>query len=243
MSQNILFLVMLLLLLPLEATPLQITTVVGTGAATSSGDNLPATSATVTGPRGVWANPLGTLFVSDFGGNKIRRVATGTTVITTAVGTGTAGASGDGGAATAATLQGPRQIFGDTNNNLYIVDNTNNKVRLVAFGTDIITLFAGTGASSSTGDGGLAVSATIKSPYGVWRDPASGTVYISEFSGNYIRKVSASNIITTLAGTGAASSSGDNVQASAANINSPAQIHGDSSGNLYVAEEKGGKFE
>ncbi len=87
-------------------------------------------------------------------------------------------------------------------NNLYICDYGNNQVRMVALGTGIITRFAGitnTGSGSTSGNNGKATAANMDGPYGIWRD-MNGIFYITEYQGSYIRKVDASNIISTIAG-------------------------------------------
>jgi hypothetical protein len=69
-----------------------------------------------------------------------------------------------------------------------------------------MTTVAGTGLASSSGDGGMATSATINGPVGVWQDSV-GTIYIVEFTGHRVRAVSSSGTISTVAGSGTISSS------------------------------------
>ncbi len=95
---------------------------------------------------------------------------------------------------------------------------------------DIITTIAGTGSASYSGDGGPATSATINSPQGIAID-SSGNVFFNEFSNNILRKITvATGIISTYAGTGAASYSGDGGVASSAALNRPNGLFIDSSG-------------
>jgi hypothetical protein len=100
-----------------------------------------------------------------------------------------------------------------------------------------IETFIGTGTDSSTGDDGLASSATISSPEQIWIDGAETYMYVADFGANQVRRVDlGDNIITTFAGTGTASSSGDGGQASSATINGPKGVHGDTLGNVYITE-------
>jgi hypothetical protein len=91
-------------------------------------------------------------------------------VITTIAGTGTASYSGDGAAATSATIHGPHGIDIDSSGNVYFSDWGNHRVRKIIVSTGIITTYAGTGASSYSGDGGVASSAALYHPVGLCLD-------------------------------------------------------------------------
>ena len=90
-----------------------------------------------------------------------------TGVITTVVGTGTASSTGDGSAATSATINGPYGIVVDSSGNVYFNDYSNHRVRKVTASTGIITTYAGTGSGSFGGDGGIASSAALFQPNGL----------------------------------------------------------------------------
>ena len=77
----------------------------------------------------------GNLFIADTANNRIREVVAATGVITLVAGTGTAGFSGDGGAATAAKLNAPTGVAGDGSGNLFLADTQNNRLRKVLAGT------------------------------------------------------------------------------------------------------------
>ncbi|MGW5886587.1 NHL domain-containing protein, partial [Streptomyces koyangensis] len=120
-----------------------ISTVAGTGAAGSGGDSGPATKAQLNKPFGVVVDGDGVLYISEFGGHRVRRVGTDG-IISTVVGTGTAGSAGDGGPAAKAQLNSPYGITVDSTGILYIADSGRNRVRRV--GTDgIISTVVGTG--------------------------------------------------------------------------------------------------
>ena len=169
-------------------------------------------------------------------------------IITTVAGNGTSGYSGDNGPATSAEFYFNYYYFAglavDSAGNLYVADILNARVRKVTFVGSVasISTFAGNGlgdggaptGSGGSGDNGPAVNAGISDPQGVAVDP-QGNVYISEGGGNRVRKVS-NGIITTVAGTGSYSFSGDGGLATNAAINGPAGLALDSAGNLFVAD-------
>jgi hypothetical protein len=95
--------------------------------------------------------------------------------VATVAGNGTAGYSGDGGAATSAGLNRTEGVATDSAGNLYIVDWQNNRIRKVDAGTGVITTVAGNGTAGFSGDGAAATSAMLKGPTGVVVDSA-GTV-------------------------------------------------------------------
>ena len=130
---------------------------------------------------------------------------------------------------------------------MYIADSNNNRIRKVTVSTGIITTIAGTGTESYSGDNGQATAATLKFPFEVAVDSSGrdytlllsdclnvsllGNVYIADTYNNRIRKVTVSTgIITTIAGTGSNTYSGDNGQAMSAALNYPFGIALDSAG-------------
>ena len=110
-----------------------ITTVAGTGSTTGgyNGDNIQATSATFNAPNDVVLDGYNNLYISDWCNNRIRKVDVSTGVITTVVGTGTGSSTGDGGAATSATIYGPVYTRLDSAGNMYISDCAGNRIRKV----------------------------------------------------------------------------------------------------------------
>ncbi|OJJ17694.1 hypothetical protein BKI52_27925 [marine bacterium AO1-C] len=219
----------------ISATDSVITTLAGTGTAGFSGDGGPGTSATLFQPTGIVVDATGNIYFSDANNHRIRKVATDGT-ITTVVGTGSAGFSGDGGLATAAQLFAPRGLVFDASGNLYIADASNRRVRKVAT-NGIITTVAGTGSSGFSGDGGAATAATLNLPYGIAVD-ASGNLYIADRNEHRVRKIDAvTGIISTVAGNGGTTDNGDGGLATAAAIRFPNGVAIDNGGNLYIASE------
>ncbi|MHC5023992.1 MAG: NHL domain-containing protein [Planctomycetota bacterium] len=218
-----------------------IETIAGTGAPGSSGDGGLATAAKVRLPKGIIADAAGNVFVADTGNNKIRKIDVSTGIIDTYAGTGQAGSSGDGGAATSARLKAPQGMILDAAGNLFIADTGNHKVRKVDAATGIITTVAGTGSPGSSGDGGAATAANLKSPEGVAVD-GSDHLFIADTGNNKIRRVdAATGFIATFAGTGSAGSSGDGGAATSATFNTPSDVAVDGFGDFYVADSNNNK--
>jgi sugar lactone lactonase YvrE len=186
-------------------------------------------------PWGVALDTGGDLFIADQINARVRKVSAKTKIITTVAGSGTAGFSGDGGAAISAEINVPQGITLDSENNLYIPDNANNRVRMVSQKTQAITTVAGGG---TVGDGGPATKAILASPSLVSFD-AAGNYFISDQANNLIRRVDAHTaVITTLAGNGIAGYSGDGGPATSASISTPVWggVAADRSGNLFIGD-------
>jgi sugar lactone lactonase YvrE len=208
-----------------------VTTVVGNGDDGFSGDGGPATSAQLNYPDVLTVDASGDLLISDALNRRIRKVSRG--VITTVAGNGVVGlASGDGGPAVAARLENPGGIALNLAGELFIADAFT-RIRKVDK-TGRITTIAGTGKDGTSGDGGLATSASIRA-YMVLVD-GDGNLF---FSGTYgIRKIAPTGIITSVVGTpnGGAGFNGDNVPARAAQVNQPRGMAIGPDGNLYFAD-------
>src|ERR1017187_2566952 len=149
---------------------------------------------------------------------RIRKVSNG--VITTVAGNGTRGYGGDNGPATSAQLADPGGVAVDSAGNLYIVDTDNARIREVSNG--VITTVAGSGTAGFSGDNGPATSAQLNGPGAVAVD-AAGDLYIAEYSGQRIRKVS-KGVITTVAGNGTQGFSGDDGPATSVQLNTPSGV-------------------
>ena len=153
----------------IDATAGIITTAAGNGIVGYGGDGGPAPSASVENSDGVAADPQGNLFIADSSNNRIRRVDAVSGTITTVVGNGRGGFSGDGGPATSATLLGPYSVALDAQGDLFIGDSGNNRVRRVDGVTGIITTVAGNGTQGFGGDGGPATNAQPEPRHFRWR--------------------------------------------------------------------------
>lgn len=149
-------------------------------------------------------------------------------------GTEVSGYSGDGLAATTATLNGTYGVAADNVGNVYIADYLNHRIRKVN-PMGIISTFAGNGTGGYTGDGILATDAELYYPTGVCVD-ISGNVYISDYFNNRIRKVNTSGVIGTVAGSWVGGYSGDGGSATIALINRPWGVAVDRNGNVYISD-------
>jgi len=210
------------------------TTYAGTGVAGYSGDGGAATSAKLDSPYGIAFDSSGNLYIADSNNNRVRKVTTGGTISTVA-GTGVAGFSGDGGAATAAKLDIPASVAFDASGNMYIAEQNNDIVRKVTSGGTIST-FAGTTVAGYSGDGGAATSAKLTGPYGVVVDSA-GVVYIADTGNNVIRKVTTGGTISTVAGGGGSSACSFTGTATSVSLNGPRRLAYDSSTDrVFIAD-------
>lgn len=204
------------------------------GGGTLLGDGGPATAARLDNPGGMIFNANGDLLIASGAGNRIRKISVDGTISTIA-GTGTAGYSGDGGPATAATLRYPTSVAIDTLGNLYISDNQNYTIRKIEVATGTITTVCGNGTRGYTGDGGPASAAQLYGPEYISFDKA-GNLYIAEISQNVVRKINTTGIISTIAGTGTLGYNGDGIPATAAQLYMPGNVAFDDDGNLFIAE-------
>ena len=208
-----------------------ITTVAGTGTSGFSGDGAAAVAAQLNRPGGLALDGSGNLYIADTSNNRIRKVDSSGNISTVA---GGGSSLGDGGAATAARLNGPQGVALDGSGNLYIADQNNDRIRKVDSSGNISTV-AGSGAQGFSGDGGAATAAQLTLPSNVVLD-ALGNLYIADATNNRIRKVDSAGVISTVAGSGTAGFSGDGGAATAAQLNTPWDVAVDGSGNLYIAD-------
>jgi sugar lactone lactonase YvrE len=197
------------------------------------GDGGIAPQAFLNFPSGMTVDSSGNLYIADAGGQRIRKINPAG-IITTVAGNGTAGFSGDGGSATAAQLNWPKDVAIDAAGNLYIADTGNSSIRKVT-SAGIITTIAGNGTAGFYGDGGLATNAQLNQPTGVALD-ASGNVYFSDTYNFRVRKADTGGVISTIAGTGVAAYSGDGIPGTSAALAYPTGLKVDAAGNLFLAD-------
>lgn len=199
----------------------KITTVAGTGVTGYTGDGTAATLARLYYPSGVTVDSAGNIYIADTGNNVIRKVDT-TGTINTFV--------------TNANFSSLGNMAVDASSNLYVDDNGTCVIWKVT-PAGVATAVAGTiFVCGYAGDGGLATSAQLNTPYGVAVDK-NGNIYIGDTSNNRIRKVSAAGIITSIAGDGSCGFTGDGGPAVSAEMCFPEGIAVDTLGNIYLADE------
>ena len=212
-----------------------ITTIAGIGGIYGwgySGDGGPATGAMINGGMALAMDRYNNLYIAD-GNTRVRKVnAAG--IITTVAGSGAFGYSGDGGAATAASMEGPQGIAVDTFGNIYISDALNNVIRKVNT-SGIIQTICGTHVAGYNGDNIAALTAQIKNPGGL-QISAAGNLLISDKGNNRIRMIDHNGTITTIAGNGLANYNGDGNNATNASIAQPVDVNINTKGNLLIGD-------
>lgn len=213
-------------------------TIAGGGLGQFGLDGVAATDIGLNWARDVATDAAGNVYIAEQDTNKIRRVTPGG-LITTVAGTGTAGFSGDGGPASAATLNGPNGVAVDADGAILIADTGNTRIRRVST-TGVITTIAGTGTAGFSGDGGPATDAQLNFPARLAVAP-SGDIVFSDVSNHRIRKISPSGAIATVAGTGTAGFSGDGGPATSAELHLPGGLAFDRGGNILIADANNGR--
>ncbi len=190
-------------------------------------------------PLGQGINTI-TIIARDAAGN-LGRASTVVTskpewTISTIIGNGTNGASGDGGQASQALLSRAIRVAVDGAGNLYFTDIDNHTIRKIT-PAGVVSLVAGkAGQSGFSGDGGAATDALLFGPVAVAVD-AAGNVYINDGGNRRIRKITiATGVISTIAGNGLAGFAGDGGPAIEARLNTPQGIAVDKDGNVYIAD-------
>ncbi len=211
-----------------------VTSIAGNGITQYIGDGYPATAYSLGDPSGICMDKRGDLIISEFAGQRLRRLRHDT--LSTIGGNSTAITGGDGGPVAMATFNYPTGVVSDTAGNLYVTEFVGDVVRKIDATTGAISTVCGTGSGGFSGDGGPAIAATLETPGGAVVD-LQGNIYIPDFGNQRIRKVTAATgHITTIAGTGTAGYSGDGGIASAAQISYPNALCLDVHGDLYFSD-------
>ncbi len=194
----------------------------------SSGDGGQATSARLYTPMGVFLSSVGILYFVDFGNDRIRMIDTSTGIINTFAGSNN-GFSGDNGPATAAKLNNPQSVWGNSLGVIFITDSSNQRIRQVQ--GNIITTYAITYSPASL--------QTLELPADIKGD-SNGNMYVTDSSSCYIRFIDYStNIITFFAGTGTCVANSTSIhlaRTSSLSNDGPSGIAVDSVGNIFMSE-------
>ncbi|MBU6427785.1 MAG: hypothetical protein KGR26_02120 [Cyanobacteria bacterium REEB65] len=177
-----------------------------------------ATDSALVGPAGLAFDSAGNLYVAEFGGQRVDRIDP-SGKLTVVAGTGTVGDTGDGGPATAASLDQPVAVLPDGKGDLYIADFGNQRVRMVD-SSGMIHTVAGTGTAGAAGDGGAAIGAELHGPASLLL-LADGTLVIADSANAEIRALAPDGTLRSIAGTGTSGNSGDGGPALSAMLGDP----------------------
>jgi sugar lactone lactonase YvrE len=213
-----------------------ITTIAGTGVAGAGGDGGAGPSAQLAAPAGVAVDRDGNVYVADTDNHRVRRIDGAAGTITTVAGTGVGAFSGDGVPATSAALWFPYAVALGADGDLHIADSDNQRVRRVDHATGLIDTVLGNGGWGFAGDGGPALDAEVRAPYGVAVDRA-GRIYLADTYNHRLRRVEpGSTTISTVAGVGVAGTSRDGGAATSAILATPHGVAIGADGDLYVVD-------
>jgi uncharacterized protein (TIGR03437 family) len=195
---------------------------------------IPARSANLNFAIGLALDHSGNLFIADDAHHRIRKL-TPDGLMTTVVGTGTPGYSGDGGPAGRAQLQFPKAVAFDANDNLYITDSQNGAIRRVDRMTGVISTLAGGPGNTAQGDSIPALTARLRQPYGIALN-SSGDIYFTDNADHLVYLLQIGNgTLRRFAGTRAtAGTTGDRGPAVFARLQEPRGVAVASNGDVYI---------
>ena len=222
-------------ILRLDPKTRRVTVVAGTGQKGHAGDGGSAKQAQLSAPHEVRFDSMGNMLVAERDAHVIRRIEGHTGLISTLVGTGTPGFSGDGGPSEQAQLKQPHSIALDKYDNLYICDIQNNRVRYRDATSGLLTTFAGNGEVNDTPDE-AAVTTALHGPRSIDMGP-DGTLYLILREGNKVFSIDpARRTLKRIAGTGEKGYSGDGGPARDAKLNGPKGIAYAPDGSIYISD-------
>ena len=218
---------------PAWAAKASVATLIGTGSAGYSDQQ-------VNNPYGLVVGPDGALYFCDLDNQRIRRLDLRTRRTSTVAGNGQKGYAGDGRSATDASLNMPHEIQFDSAGHLYIAERDNHVIRKVDAQTRMISTFAGTGSPGFSGDGGPAARAQLRQPHSIAVDHSRHRLLICDIGNHRVREIDfATGLIESFAGTGERQPTPDGARLSGTPLNGPRTIAVDRVGDVYLALREG----
>ena len=214
----------------------KIATVAGGKQAGYAGDGGPAAHATLSQPYEMAWDRAGHLYFVDIGNHTVRKIDAQTGLISTVAGTGKAGFSGDGGAATQAQLNQPHSLAFDAAGALYVCDIINHRVRRIDLNSGIITTWAGNGEKKTAGDGSPIAGSSLHGPRAIAFAP-DGKCWLALREGNALLLLDPqAGTLKRMAGTGKSGFGGNGGPALEAQLAGPKCVSLDAAGNVYLAD-------
>ena len=213
---------------------------VAPSAATLIGTGAPGYSdSQVNNPYGITLGPDGTVYFCDLGNQRIRRFDPTTRRAMDIAGNGQRAYAGDGGPATAGSLNMPHEIAFDARGHMYIAERDNHVIRKVDAASGVMSTLAGTGVAGFSGDGGPAREAQLRQPHSIAIGP-DGRLLICDVGNHRIRGVNLSTgLIETIGGTGERLPTPDGAPLKGTPLNGPRTLVVDRDGAMYLALREG----
>jgi sugar lactone lactonase YvrE len=209
-----------------------VSTIIGNGSPGHSGSQ-------VNNPYGVVIGRDGGLYFCDLDNQRIRRLDLKTRRTTDVAGNGQRAYAGDGGPATAGSLNMPHELVFDLHGHMYIAERDNHVVRKVDGVTGVMSTLAGTGLAGFSGDGGPAAQAQLRQPHSIAIAP-NGRLLICDVGNHRIRAVDLSTgVIETIGGTGERLPTPDGAPLKGTPLNGPRTMVIDRDGTIYLALREG----
>jgi sugar lactone lactonase YvrE len=214
----------------------RLTLVAGGG---TGGDGSTAREAKLVAPFGVAFDREGTLFFVEMTGHRLRKISQDG-LVSTVAGSGREGSGGEGGQAAQAELNGPHSLTVAKNDDIFVADTWNNRIRKIDPLTGVITTVAGTGRKGFSGDGGPALEADFGGIYCLALDEANQSLAVADLDNRRVRQIDLkTGIVSTVAGNGKKGVPADGDVAKAAPLVDPRAVALDGRGNLYILERSG----